>query len=107
MVGTQLIADACNKEHKSKVLAESDSLKTLEEKLERLCTLKKSKSASAMLSGQNHLVTEVETPEGKSKDVTSQNWKCTTCQRIHKWYGVCKRVRRGICRPSARHLKVT
>ena len=52
MVGTQLVAGACNKEHRSKVLAESATLKSLEEKLERLSTLEKSESSSATLSVQ-------------------------------------------------------
>ena len=67
MVGTRLVAGSCNMEHRSKVLAESATLKTLEEKLARLCTLEKSETSSATLRGTHQTepgVKEVETPGG-------------------------------------------
>ena len=52
MVGTQLVAGALNKEQPVKVLSETASLHSLEEKLDRLMALEKSESSSATLSGQ-------------------------------------------------------
>ena len=52
MVGTQLVAGALNKEHQAKVLSETASLHSLEDKLDRLMALEKSESSSATLSGQ-------------------------------------------------------
>ena len=48
MVGTQLVAEAFNKE----LLSETTSLHWLEDKMDRLCALEKSESSSATLSGQ-------------------------------------------------------
>ena len=86
MLGTQLVAGACNKEHRSKVLAESATLKSLEEKLERLSTLEKSESLSATLSGQSRLVTDV-----RGTDTPEVPRKCGKCQEIHKKCGKCER----------------
>ena len=85
-----MVAGACNQDHKSKVLAESATLKTLEEKLDWLSTLENSESASAT-RGQSCLVMEVELPKSMVKDAPSQNWKCSTCQKLHKLCGTCKR----------------
>ena len=46
MVGTQLVAEAFNKE----LLSETTSLHWLEDKMDRLCALEKSESSSATLS---------------------------------------------------------
>ena len=43
---------AYNEEHQARVLSESASLLTLQDKLDRLCTLEKYESSSATLSGQ-------------------------------------------------------
>ena len=90
MVGTRLVAWSCNMEHRSKVLAESATLKTLEEKLARLCTLEKSETSAATLKGAQQVepgVKEVETPGGGR-----QVPKCITCKKVHKRCSKCGRL---------------
>ena len=88
MVGTQLVAGAYNKEHQAKLLSESASMLTLQDKLDRLCTLEKSESSSATLSGQVQLSAGVKEVEVKKVEAT----KCSSCHRFHKMCGKCKRV---------------
>lgn len=51
-VATQLVAGLYNSDHQARVLSESASLPTLDDKLQRLLTLEKSEIASSSLSGQ-------------------------------------------------------
>ena len=88
MVGTQLVAGAYNKEHQARLLSESATLLTLQDKLDRLCTLEKSESSSATLSGQVQLSAGVKEVEVKRVDAN----KCSSCHRVHKMCGKCQRV---------------
>ena len=88
MVGTQLVAGAYNKEHQAKLLSESASMLTLQDKLDRLCTLEKSESSSATLSGQVQLSAGVKEVEVKKVEAN----KCSICHRTHKQCHKCQRV---------------
>ena len=52
-VATQLIAGLYNSDHQARILSESASLKTLNDKLQRLLTLEKSDTAMSSLNGQD------------------------------------------------------
>ena len=88
MVGTQLVAGTNNKEHRARLLSESASLLNLQDKLDRLCTLEKSESSSATLSGQLQLSAGVKEVEVKKIEAN----KCSSCHRVHKMCGKCQRV---------------
>ena len=88
MVGTQLVAGALNKEHQAKVLSETASLHSLEDKLDRLMALEKSESSSATLSGQVQAPAVVKVVEVKRVEPS----KCSTCHRIHKKCSKCQRA---------------
>ena len=53
MVATQLIAGLYNSEHQAKVLSESGTLTTLDDKLKRLSILEKSDSSLSTLAGND------------------------------------------------------
>ena len=80
MVGTQLVAGAFNKEHQAKLLFETASLHSLEDKLDRMCALEKSESSSATLIGQIQSMARVKVVEVKKTDPG----KCTTCHKVNK-----------------------
>ena len=80
MVGTQLVAGAFNKEHQAKLLFETASLHSLEDKLDRMCALEKSESSSATLSGQIQSMARVKVVEVKKTDPG----KCSTCHKVNK-----------------------
>ena len=75
MVGTQLVAGALNKEHQAKILSETASLHSLEDKLDRLMALEKSESSSATLSGQVQAPAGVKVVEVKRVEPS----KCSNC----------------------------
>ena len=73
MVGTQLVAEAFNKE----LLSETTSLHWLEDKMDRLCALEKSELSSATLSGQ------IQSTAGVKVKKTEPS-KCSTCHKVNK-----------------------
>ena len=71
IVGTQLVAEAFNKE----LLSETTSLHWLEDKMDRLCALEKSESSSATLSGQ------IQSTAGVKVKKTEPS-KCPPCHKV-------------------------
>ena len=79
---------AYNKDHQARVLSESASLLTLQDKLDRLCTLEKYESSSATLSGNVQFSAGVKVVEVKKIDTS----KCSSCHRTHKKCEKCQRI---------------
>lgn len=106
MVGTQLVAGTGNNEHRSKVLAESETLKALEGKLECPCTLEKSESTSAKLSQSVLEMKVMVSPEGAGvcRSCKTVHKKCGKYKRRHPCAMVCyncnKRGHRSVCCPA-------
>ena len=101
MVATQLIAGLYNSDHKSKVLSESASLTTLEEKFERLVVLEQSDTSMSSLEGSDALA-NVSITKGILKKSNKQrrvSWKkkdkeagknvCPDCRKKHDQCTVC------------------
>ena len=82
------MAGAFNKEHQAKLLFETASLHSLEDKLDRMCALEKSESSSATISGQIQSMTRVKVVEIKK----TKPRKCSTSHRLHKKCTKCQKV---------------
>ena len=68
MVSTQLIAGLYNSDHKSKVLSESASLTTLDQKLQRLLVLKQSDTSMSTLEGSDVFANVTTGGDGKKSN---------------------------------------
>ena len=104
MVATQLVAGLYNSDHQSKVLSESSTLVTLDDKLKRLLVIEKSDTSLSTL-GSNEAFTNYTGSNKKSSSGYKKQWQnkdqeqqaetagditCTVCGKKHAQCKTCE-----------------